>query len=573
MGRLLTRITKRKVVAVLAGVSAVAVTAVAISTGLAASGTDTITTIAGTGVAGFSGDTGQGTAAQLRFPRGVAVDSAGNVYIADADNHRIRKVTPGGVITTFAGTGVAGFSGDTGQATAAQLSTPYGVAVDAAGNVYIADLLNQRIRKVDPSGVITTYAGTGVAGFSGDTGQATAAQISFPYGVAVDTAGNVYIAALGNQRVRKVDPTGIITTFAGTGVPGFSGDTGQATAARLSSPVGVGADAAGNVYIADAVNNRVRKVDPTGIITTFAGTGVPGFAGDTGQATLAQLKVPTGVAVDAAGNVYIADRENSRVRRVDPSGVITTLAGTGAFGFSGDTGQANLAQVAVPWGVATDAAGNVYIGDNGNHRVRKVATVPPTASFTANPASGPVPLTVNFNGSASTHPGGAITAYAWDFGDGQAGAGAQTSHTYNAVGTYTVVLTVTAQSGGQASVSQVITVTEPPPPPIMCGGLQATIIGTAGPNQLVGTPGADVIHGLGGGDTITAFSGADVVCGGGGNDVIRGGAGPDRLLGGSGADRLFGEGGPDILTGGAGRDTANGGPGNDSCAAEIRVNC
>jgi PKD repeat protein len=205
--------------------------------------------------------------------------------------------------------------------------------------------------------------------------------------------------------------------------------------------------------------------------------------------------------------------------------------------------------------------------------VRKVSTVPPTASFTANPPSGPVPLTVNFDGSASSHPGGAIVSYAWNFGDGQAGAGAQVSHTYNAVGSYTVVLTVTAQNGGQASISQVITVTEPPPPPVVCGGLQATVVGTAGRDALVGTPGPDVIAGLGGGDTITAFGGADVVCGGGGNDVVRGGAGPDRLLGGSGADRLFGEGGPDILGGGAGRDTANGGPGNDSCTAEIRVNC
>jgi sugar lactone lactonase YvrE len=551
-------------------VAAVAVTAVAISSGLAASGTDIITTHAGTGVAGFSGDSGQATAARLFSPDGVDVDGAGNVYIADFGNHRIRKVDPAGVITTFAGTGVAGFSGDTGQATAARISFPRAVTSDAAGNVYIADLGNHRVRKVDTAGVITTVAGTGVAGFSGDTGQATAARLNAPRDLAVDAAGNLYIVDALNHRVRKVDPTGVITTFAGTGVAGFSGDTGQATLAQLNNPSGIDVDAAGNVYIGDTGNHRVRKVDPTGVITTFAGTGVAGFSGDTGQATLAQVNNPRDVALDGAGNVYFVDAFNNRVRRVAPSGIITTVAGTGVPGFSGDTGQASLARLNNPVGVAADAAGNVFIGDQDNHRVRKVSTVPPTASFTANPTSGPVPLAVAFDASASTHPGGAITNYAWDFGDGQAGAGAQVNHTYNAVGVYTVVLTVTAQSGGQASVSQVITVT---PPPAFCGGLQATIVGTAGPDALVGTAGADVIHGLSGNDTITGLGSADVICGGAGNDTLRGGGGADRLLGGSGRDRLFGDAGPDILTGGAGRDTANGGPGNDSCTAETRVNC
>ena len=254
--------------------------------------------------------------------------------------------------------------------------------------------------------MITTFAGS-TPGFSGDTGQATAAQLILPSGIAFDAAGNAYIADGGNQRVRKVDPAGVITTFAGTGLPGFTGDTGQATAAQLSTPAGVAVDAAGNVYIADSFNHRVRKVDPTGVITTFAGTGAAGFSGDTAQATAAQLSLPRGVSVDGAGNVYIADTGNHRVRRVDPTGVITTVAGTGIPGFSGDTGQANLAQVNLTTfaGVASDSAGNVYIADRNNNRVRRVANNLPIASFTANPTSGPAPLLVNFDASASSRPG------------------------------------------------------------------------------------------------------------------------------------------------------------------------
>jgi PKD repeat protein len=244
---------------------------------------------------------------------------------------------------------------------------------------------------------------------------------------------------------------------------------------------------------------------------------------------------------------------------------ITTFAGTGVAGFSGDTGQASLAQLNNPSGVGADSAGNVYIADTGTHRVRKVSTVPPTASFTANPTSGEAPLTVNFDASASTLPGGAIASYAWDFGDGQAGAGVMVSHTYNAAGVFTVELTVTATSGAIATASQVITVEGPAPPPqARCGGLAATIVGTAGPDALSGTAGRDVIHGLGGNDTINGLGGNDVICGGAGADVLRGGAGNDRLLGNAGNDRLLG---------GRGRDTANGGPGRDTCTAETKVSC
>jgi PKD domain/RTX calcium-binding nonapeptide repeat (4 copies)/NHL repeat len=545
---------------VVGAVLALAATTVVITTVSAASGTDTITTLAGTGVAGFSGDTGQASAAQLNSPRDVAADAAGNVYIADRTNNRVRKVSPAGVITTFAGTGVLGFSGDTGQASAAQLNRPEGVAVDAAGNVYIADSSNHRVRKVDTAGVITTFAGTGVPGFSGDTGQASAAQLNFPIGVAADGAGNVYIGDTDNHRVRKVSPAGVITTLAGTGVAGFSGDTGQASAAQLDSPRGVAVDGAGNVYIGDFFNHRVRKVNPAGVITTLAGTGVPGFSGDTGQASAAQLRFPRDVAADAAGNVYIADGDNHRVRKVDPAGVITTLAGTGVQGFSGDTGQAALAQLRSPRGVAADPIGTVYIADTNNHRVRKVSAVAPTAAFSANPTSGNAPLTVSFDASASSDPNGTIVSYAWAFGDTTNGTGATVSHTYSAAGTFTATLTVTDNDGATGQLSQTITVTGA----AGGGGGACTITGNARRNTLNGTPGPDVICGLGGADVINGRGGADVIRGGRGADVLRGGPGPDRLLGGRGAD---------VLRGGRAADVANGGPGADICTAERRISC
>ena len=336
----------------------------------------TITTIAGDGTAGFSGDGGPATSAQLSGPSDVALDSAGNVYIADAGNRRVRKVDTSGTITTIAGDGTEGFSGDGGPATAAQLGGPTGVAVDNVGNVYIGVFLSHRIRKVDTSGTITTFAGNGTAGFSGDGGPATAAQLNVfgGGGVAVDSAGNVYIADDLNHRIRKVDTSGTISTFAGNGTAGFSGDGGPATAARLTLPTDVAVDNAGNVYIVDRGNFRVRKVDTLGTITTIAGDGTFGvFGGDGGPATSAQLFLPGGVAADNAGNVYIADTHNERIRKVDTSGTITTIAGDGDFGFTGDGGPATSAQVS-PSDVALDSAGNVYIAGGGG-RIRKVDTL------------------------------------------------------------------------------------------------------------------------------------------------------------------------------------------------------
>jgi hypothetical protein len=304
---------------------------------------------------------------------GVAVDGQGNVYIADQGHRRIRKVDAAGTITTIAGTGVSGFSGDGGPATSAHLTDPFAVAVDGQGNVYIAETNNSRVRKVNPGGTITTFAGTGDAGFSGDGGPATSAQLNSPEGLAVDGRGNVYIADSIDSRVRKVNPSGTITTFAGTGDWGFSGDGGSATSAMLSGPTDVTVDRQGNVYIADFINYRVRKVSAGGTITTIAGTGGSGYSGDGGPATSARL-IPTSVALDGLGSVYIGDFHNRRVRKVSPSGTITTVAGTGIRGSFGDGGPATSAQLAGPEAVAVDGHGNVYIADSGNNRVRKVAT-------------------------------------------------------------------------------------------------------------------------------------------------------------------------------------------------------
>ena len=336
-----------------------------------------ITTVAGGGRS-YPGDGGPATSARLNFgfSGGVAVDKAGNLFIAESDRHRVRKVDPSGIITTVAGNGTSGFSGDGGPATSASLRGPRGVAVDGDGNLLIADAYNDRIRKVDPSGIITTVAGNSASGFSGDGGPAANARFDFPQGVAVDGAGNLFIADSQNQRIRKVDPSGIITTVAGGGVGtrGFTGDAGPATSARLWSPGGVAVDGAGNLFIADSNGQRVRKVDASGTITTVAGAGSgrPGFVGDGGPATEATLQFPRGLAVDGAGNLFIADTQNHRIRKVDSSGVITTVAGNGTSGFSGDGGPATEASLAAPGGVAVDSAGNLFIADHDNHRIRKV---------------------------------------------------------------------------------------------------------------------------------------------------------------------------------------------------------
>ncbi len=445
------------------GLLLVVVGAVAAPAAFGVSGSNTITTVAGTGTAGFAGDGGQATSAQLYKPWGVAVDAQGSVYVADYYNHRVRKIS-GGIITTVAGTGAAGYSGDGGQATSAQLNYPADVAVDAQGNLYISDYYNHRIRKVS-GGVITTVAGTGTKGYSGDGGQATSAQLNYPEGIAVNAQGNLYVADTENNRVRKVS-NGVITTVAGTGTKGYSGDGGQATSAQLYDPTDVAVDGQGNLYIADGDNYRVRKVSG-GIITTVAGTGTKGFSGDGGQATSAGFVYPEDVAVDAAGNLYVSDYEAKarRIRKVS-GGVINTIAGTGADASSGDGGPAASAAIYGPAGLALDGQGNLYVTDYNAHRLRVISNKPPTASIDASPSSGQAPLNVSFTGSGSD-PDGSIAAYSWNFGDNTTASGASVSHLYGSAGTFHVTLTVTDDSGATASVSRDVTVSAPasPPPP------------------------------------------------------------------------------------------------------------
>ena len=321
---------------------------------------------------GDGGDGGPAIAAKLNDEGGVAADAAGSVYVADAGNHRVRKVDSSGIITTIAGTGGSGFSGDGGLAAAARLNFPVGVAVDAAGSVYVADTWNHRVRKVDAAGIITTIAGKGLPGDGGDGGPATETRINNPVGVAVDGAGNLFVAETGSNRVRKVDAAGIITTIAGTGEPIDAWAGGPSDQARFLFPSAIALDGAGNLFFVDAM--RIWKLDSSGIITVLAGTGESGFGGDGGPAIEARLRSLGGVAVDAAGNVYVVDTGNRRLRKIDTAGTITTVAGTGESGFDGDRGPAIEARLRPLGGVAVDAAGNVYVVDTGNHRLRKIDT-------------------------------------------------------------------------------------------------------------------------------------------------------------------------------------------------------
>lgn len=432
-----------------------------------------VSTIAGSGLLGYSGDGGPATSARLGTRvEGLAVDGEGNVYIADTDNHRIRRVDASGTITTLAGTGRWGTEGDGGPATRAGLTAVRGLATDAAGNLYVADTWDDSVRKIDPQGIITTVAGTGEEGPGGDGGPATEARLDKPRGVAVDAAGNLYIADSDNHRIRRVDPNGIITTIAGTGDRGYSGDGGPASQAALDKPYAVTVDAFGNVYIADSgsgivrkvaqdgtistvagippmsagapagdgsdfaigfpravaaglagelyiadsyrdsilrldeggtiatfvglsqpdlyrpggaavdssgnvfvadpSNHRVLKIDPGGVATTVSGRGEPGDSGDGGPATAAAFSSPRDVALGSDGSIYIADTSNHRIRRVDSTGTVTTVAGTGSRGFGGDGGLATDANLDSPWAVAVASDGTVYIGDRGNRRIRKV---------------------------------------------------------------------------------------------------------------------------------------------------------------------------------------------------------
>jgi hypothetical protein len=336
-----------------------------------------ISTVAGSGVIGHSGDGGPATSAAMYYPYQVAIDAAGNMYFAELDYHYVRKVSSAGIISTVAGTGTAGYNGDGIAATAAKLNSPYGIAVDAAGNLYISEATNHRIRKVDVSGTISTIAGTGTAGFSGDGGAATAAQLSGPGYLHIDNSGNLLVCDVSNDRIRKINTSGIISTIVGTGAVAFAGDGGPATAAGIDMPLGVWTNSSGNIYISDRQNGRVRKVNSSGIISTIAG-GSSG--GDGGLATAASISDPRGVYADSMGNVYIAELGTNRIRKINTSGIITTVAGTGVASYNGDGIPATAATLRSPVGVVMDKAGNMYISDLFNERIRKVGA--PSALIT-----------------------------------------------------------------------------------------------------------------------------------------------------------------------------------------------
>lgn len=354
-----------------------------------ASAAYTISTIVGTGTAGFAGDGGPAVSAQINNPCALALDGSGNLYIGDELNYRIRKATTDGNISTAAGNGTAGDTGATGAggaATSAEIRVACGMVLDKSGNLIFSDTTNHEVKKISTSGTITIIAGNGTGGYAGDLAAATQAELNNPLGLAIDAAGNLYIADSGNHVIRILTTDGNINTFAGNGNPGYGGDGGPSGPAQLSNPTGLAMDAAGNLYVADSDNGVIRKITPGGtVISTFAGNGFNSYGGDGGPATQAALDHPRSVAVDAAGNLYIADTLNSRIRVVTPDGKINTIAGTGTLGSAGDGGPALQAQLFFPTAVTLNAAGNIYIADTQNSMVRLLTPgVAPGAAPTIN---------------------------------------------------------------------------------------------------------------------------------------------------------------------------------------------
>jgi trimeric autotransporter adhesin len=401
--------------------------------------TGVTTTVAGTGIAGFSGDGGNAKSAMVSFPADVVLDGSGNILFSDSGNNRIRKISTTGIITTIVGTGVAGYKGDGGPATSAEINQPFGLALDSSGDLFFADNNNQVVRKVDTASVIHTVAGNGKAGFSGDGGPALSASMNSPFGVVSDSSGNLYIADHNNRRVRIVNSSGVINTLVGTGTAGCAGDGGlankanlghpdgvringgnllisnacearirevnlstdiistvvgstkgfdgdghSALASRFLGPVGLTFDSSGDLVILDSGNDQVRKFSSsTKLVTLIAG----GFTGDGGKATLANIDSPENIAFDKAGNLYIAETNANRIRKVTTTGIISTFAGAsaGISGYSGDGGKATSATLQFPYGVAVGPTGNVFIADTGNNVIRKVDIAGIISTFASNP--------------------------------------------------------------------------------------------------------------------------------------------------------------------------------------------
>jgi uncharacterized protein (TIGR03437 family) len=465
----------------------VAILTVALTASLAGQGSPqtngSFLLIAGDGQIGYSPDGTSAVAAALNSPTAVAVTPSGGIVFADRLNYLVRTVTSSGNLLTIAGNGCVGggfgsgcFNGDGGPATSASIGSVYGLATDAVGNIYIADSSNQRIREVGTSGnIIRTIAGNGAMGFSGDGGSAVGASLNSPRGVAVDRSGNVFFADTGNHRIRMIDSQrGTITTIAGTGVQGYSGDQGPAINAALNAPTSVSLDGVGNLFIADSGNNRVRKLSSDGTITTVAGNGVARFAGDGGLATAASLNDPLAVSVDQLGNFYIADYNNKLVRKVTPDGFISSLAYGGGPSFLGAPRG--------PYGLATDRSGNVFISDLSGNQIAEFIPTRVTITSIVNAASfqaGIVPnswmtilgtgLSSNTDTWATAIVGGNLPSFLDGVSVNVGGQPAYISYISPAqinalapnVGTGTVSVTVTNSSGTSSTVAAVSQTLQP----------------------------------------------------------------------------------------------------------------
>ena len=341
----------------------------------AVEGTAKIATIIGTGTASSTGDGGAATSATIDGPYAAVGDVSGNIYVAEAVGCRVRKIAPTGTVTTFAGTGTCSTTGDGGAATSATIAAPNGLAIGTDGSVYISDGSANRVRKVSPAGTMSTYAGTGTASSTGDGGAATSATINSPRGITVDQAGNLYLTESSGNRVRKVTASGTISTIIGNGTASSTGDTGAATSATINGPRDVYVAYDGSIYISDYGSCRVRKISTAGIVTTAVGTGTCSSTGDSGLATAATVDGPKGLTGDAIGNLYISEFDGCRIRRVDRNGTITTISGTGTNSSSGDGGAASSAALQTPYGISVDQAGRLLIAEEGNSsgtRIRRI---------------------------------------------------------------------------------------------------------------------------------------------------------------------------------------------------------
>ena len=371
-----------------------------------------ITTYAGNGSLSHTGDGGDAIMAGIGEPHACAFDASGNFYFSDILANVIRRITPCGIISTVAGTGIAGYNGDGILATDAKLNEPEGIAFDSIGNLYIGDVLNNRIRKIDViTGIINTISGNGTAGFGGDAGLAIDAILNEPASICFDSYGNLYIVDAANERIRKINASGIISTFAGTGIAGYSGDSSHADSAEIENVDGICSDPVGNIFFGQLGIARVRKISTAGIITTFAGNGSAGTSGDGGPAIDAGLN-PFSLSFDNSGSLYISGYIENNVRKINDTGIITTVAGNGVAGFTGDGGPADSAELNQTRGIALDHFGNLYIADIQNHRIRKVTFNPvviPTITVTIAANTGdticsgtPVIYTASVSGSGTT---------------------------------------------------------------------------------------------------------------------------------------------------------------------------